>query len=156
MSAQSEFRAALESGDVNLLRKTSAKLFPHLPQPETYADAEKSMHMSRTQLPTLSDAQRLYSHRWLTERNLPSQLPDELRPNAEQVCPVIAEGVMVAVMAQTDEMKPFAAELERRMSDAVEDAYANGDTAPAIVRQRMQEARSRTYRELLGSTAGAV
>jgi hypothetical protein len=70
--------------------------------------------------------------------------------------PVIAEGVMVAVLAQTEEMKPFAKQARAEMSDAVEDAYANGDTAPAIVRERMQEARSRTYRELLGTTAGAM
>jgi hypothetical protein len=156
MSAQTEFHAALASCDVRLVRKASAKLFPHLPQPHTYADAEKSMHMSRTQLPTLSDSQRLYSHQWLTERGLPSQLPDELRPKAERVHPVIAEGVMVAVLAQTEEMRPFAQVLERAMSDAVADAYANGDTAPAIVKDRMQAARSRTYRDLLGTTAGAI
>jgi hypothetical protein len=38
------------------------------------------------------------------------------------------------------------------MSGAVEDAYANGDTDPAIVRQRMSEAKARTYRELMGTT----
>jgi hypothetical protein len=114
------------------------------------------MHIARTETKSLSLKLRAWSHRWLTERGHPSHLPDDLKPKAERMHPVIAEGVMVAVLAQTEEMKPFAKRLEREMSNAVEDAYANGDTAPAIVRKRMQEARSRTYRELLGTTAGAM
>jgi hypothetical protein len=134
----------------------AARAFPHLPQPQTDDEAEALMHVARTEMASLPLKLRAWSHRWLTERGLPSHLPDELKPKAERLYPVIAEGVLVAVMVQDEEMRPFAKELERRMSAAVEDAYANGDTAPAIVRQRMREARSRAYRELLGSTAGAI
>jgi hypothetical protein len=156
MSSASEFRAALASGDARAVRKAAAVAMPHLPQPATDEEAEVLMHIARTEAKSLPLKLRAWSHRWLTERGHPSHLPDELKPKAEQVHPVIAEGVMVAVLAQTEEMKPFAKRLEREMSKAVEDAYANGDTAPAIVRERMQEARSRTYRELLGTTAGAM
>lgn len=156
MASAAEFRAALASGDTRLVRKCAAAAMPHLPQPETDEEAEVLMHVARTETQSLPIKLRLWSHRWLSERGLPSHLPDELRPKAEQVHPIVAEGVLVAVMAQTEEMKPFARQLERAMSDAVADAYANGDTAPALVRRRMQEARSRTYRELLGTTAGAM
>jgi hypothetical protein len=155
MASASEFRAALASGDVRLVRKAAAIAFPHLPQPATDEEAEVLMHVARTETKSLPLKLRAWSHRWLTERGHPSHLPDDLRPAAERMHPVIAEGVMVAVMVQDEEMRPFARKLEQAMSDAVADAYANGDTAPAIVRDRMQAARSRTYRELLGTTAGA-
>lgn len=151
---QDEFHAALESGDVKLVAKASARLFPHLPQPESLEAVEASMHMARTQMPTISFKARAYSHRWLTERGLPSQLPDDLKPKAEQVHPKIVEGVLVAVMVQDEEMRPLADEVEKAMNIAVEDCYANGDTDPELVRQQMMAARARTRRALLGTTAG--
>lgn len=156
MGSAAEFRAALASGDVRLVRRAAAIAFPHLPQPASDEEAEVLMHIARTETKSLPIKLRAWSHRWLTERGHPSHLPDHLRPKAERMHPVIAEGVIVAVMAQTEEMRPFAKVLERAMSDAVEDAYANGDSDPVIVRDRMQAARSRTYRDLLGTTAGAM
>lgn len=150
MSAQSEFHAALETGDVRMVRKASAIAFPHLPQPETAEAAEASMHMARTQLDTLPLDARAWSHCWLTERGLPSQLPDELRPKAEQMFPVIAEGVFVSANSNSPALKPAAKLVQAAMSDAVEDCYANGDRNPKIVRARIEEARKRTFRELLG------
>lgn len=155
MSAQSEFHAALESGDVRLVRRASARLFPHLPPPASDNEAEASMHMARTQMPSMPLKLRVYSHRWLAERGLPSQLPDDLRPKVEQIHPVIAEGVLVAVDSQSEEMKPIAKLIEAAMCDAVEDCYANGDRDPRIVKARMAEAKARKFRELLGTTAGA-
>jgi hypothetical protein len=114
MATPDEFRAALASGDVRLVRKAAAIAFPHLPQPETDEDAEVLMHVARTEATSLPLRLRAWSHRWLTERGHPSHLPDELKPKAEQIHPVIAEGVLVAVLAQTEEMQPFARSSSRR------------------------------------------
>jgi hypothetical protein len=151
MSAQTEFHAALESGDVQLVRRASARLFPHLPQPASDEEAETSMHMARTQMPDVTFKARAWSHRWLTERGLPSQLPDELKPKAERMYPVIADAVFVSANSNSPALKPVAKLVQGAMSDAVEDCYANGDKEPRIVRARIEEARKRTFRELLGA-----
>lgn len=150
MSAQSEFHAALESGDVRLVRCASAKLFPHLPQPASAEDAETAMHMARTQMPSVSFKARAWSHRWLTERGLPSQLPDALKPKAERMYPVVVDAVFVSANSNSPSLKPVAKLVQHAMSDAVEDCYANGDKEPMIVRARIEEARARTFRQLLG------
>lgn len=149
MSAQSEFHAALEAGDLALVRRAAAILFPHLPMPADTEAAEASMHMARTQMP-ISFKARAYSHRWLSERGLPSQLPDELKPKAERMYPVIAEAVFVSANSNSPAMKPVAKLVQAAMSDAVEDCYANGDRDPMLVRARIQEARRGTLKALVG------
>jgi hypothetical protein len=153
--AQSEFAAALESGDVRLVRRASARMFPHMPQPKTVEDAEVSMHMARTQMAEISFRARAWSHAWLRERGLPSQLPDELRPKAERVYPVVVSAVFVSANSNSPALKPVAKLVQAAMSDAVLEAEADGrllDTP--FVRARIQEARARTFKQLLGTTGG--
>lgn len=149
--AQHEFRMILATADVRALREAHARLFPHLPAPKDDDEAAISLHMARTQAAWLSERARCYSHAWLTERALPSQLPDELKPTAERLYPRVVEAVFVSANTASPALKPVVAEVQRAMSDAVEDCYANGDRDPALVRARMAEARNRTFKELLGS-----
>lgn len=144
-----DFRAALEAGDVRLCRKMWASFMPHLPQPSP-ENAEAAMHMARTACETVSFKARAWSHRWLGERGLPSQLPDRLKPSAERLYPRVAEGVGISVNCRNPFMRPAMGEVRRAMEDAVADCYANGDTSPLIVKPRMAEARSRTMRKLFG------
>lgn len=151
MSAQSEFHAALESGDVRLVRKASAKLFPHLPQPESAEAAEASMHMARTQLAILPIEARAWSHCWLVERGLPSQLPDELKPKAERMYPIVVEAVFVSANSNSPMLKPVAKLVQAAMSDAVLEAEADGRLSDVpFVRARIQDARAKTFKQLLG------
>lgn len=143
------FRAALEAGDVRLVRKMWAAFMPHLPQPKP-EDAEAVMHAARTAAETVSFKARAWSHRWLSERGLPSQLPDKLKPSAERLYPQIAEGVGISVNFRSPWLKPAAIEVRGAMETAVADCYANGDTAPAIVRPRMFDAREKVMRSLFG------
>jgi hypothetical protein len=108
------------------------------------------MHHARTQTETVSLKARAWSHRWLTERGLPSGLPDRLKPSAERIYPRVATSVGISVNTRSPWLKPAMVEVRRSMEDAVEDCYANGDTAPAIVRPRMFEAREKTLRSLFG------
>lgn len=144
-----DFRAALEAGDVRMVRKMWAAFMPHLPQPKP-EDAEAVMHHARTQMETLSFKARAWSHRWLTERSLPSGLPDRLRPSAERIYPRVATSVGISVNTRSPWLKPAMFEVRQAMEAAVEDCYANGDTAPAIVRPRMFDAREKTLRQLFG------
>lgn len=147
---QADFYAALEAGDVRLVRRMSASFMPHLPQPKTAAGAEIAMHMARTVCEFINPKARLYSHSWLKERDLPSQLPDRMKPSAERVYPIVVEAVGISVNTKNPILKPAMIEVRQAMEEAVLDCYANGDTASAIVRPRMMEAREKTLRSLFG------
>lgn len=150
MAKQDDFREALEAGDVRRLRRMWSSFCPHLPQPRTAEQAETVMHHARTQAENISFKARAWSHRWLTERELPSGLPDQLKPQAERVYPRVVEAVGISVNIKNPLLKPVGAAVQRAMGDAVEEAYADRRTDPVFVKARMQEARERTFKALLG------
>jgi hypothetical protein len=142
------FRAALEALDIALLRKVWAHAMPHLPQLQTDEQALTAAHLARTAASSVRFKARAYSHAWLLERGLPSQLPDKLRPRAERLFPRVVDAVGIAVRAMNPDHKPLARMIERAMSDAVADCYANGDRDPNIIKARMREARAAAMRKL--------
>lgn len=146
----SEFRQLLEQGDVQAIRGAWAQLFPHLPQVETYEQAEVVMHHARTQMQSIAFKHRAWSHRWLTERSLPSGLPDTLRPRAERLYPVVVDAVGVSINTSVPQLRPAMLEVRRDVCDAVEDAYAAGHKDPVFLKQRMNEVRDQSIRKLFG------
>lgn len=112
------------------------------------------MHRARTEAESVSLDGRAYSHAWLVERSLPSGLPDHLKPRAERLYPRIVEGVGVSINFRSPILKPIAPLVERAVSDAVAEAYADGRTEPGFVRARMKEAKTRAIKHLVGSLAG--
>lgn len=144
------FRNLLEAGDVEGLRASWSSLFSGMPQPETREQAEIAMHYARTQANSIALRARAYSHRWLTERDLLSGLPDVLRPSAERMYPVVAAAVGISVNTHNPFLRPAMAEVQGSMENAVMDAYADGRTDPVFVTARMNEARDRTMRALFG------
>lgn len=156
MTVSAEFRNALESGDVRMLRKIWAEVSPHLPQPKDDAEAEIVMHRARTEAESVSFKHRAYSHRWLTERNYPSGLPDRLKPSADRLYPIVVEGVGIAVMASSRLMQPVAKEIRKAMEYAVEDAFAEGRRDSEFVSARMREARKKAISGLFGRSALSI
>lgn len=142
-----QFRQALEDGDIPLLRRMWAEASPHLPQPTTDEEAEATLHLARTQAETVSFPRRAYAHRWLTERGLPSGLPDALRPKAERMYANVVEAVGVAVRSEIPGLAPA---LEKTMSDAVAECYAEGKTDPLFVRGRIAAAREKFLNSAFG------
>lgn len=149
MSA-SAFRRALEDGDLKALRGLWRVMGPHLPQPETDAQAEIVMHRARTEAESISFAKRAWSHAWLLERGLPSGLPDELRPKAQRLHPVAVEAVGISVNFHSPLLRPAADEIRGAMETAVLDAYAEGRRDAGFVTARMMEAKDRAFRALFG------
>lgn len=145
------FRQLLEEGDFKALRSAWMQVAPHLPQPSSDEQAEIVMHMARTSSAAVQFDKRAYSHRWLTERLLPSQLPDELKSKAERLYPVIAEGVAIMVGTDKEWLKPALVEVRGAMEDAVSHCYADGQTDPEFVKSRMFEARDKTLKQLFGA-----
>lgn len=152
MGRVAEFRALLEAGDLDALVQAWGVVAPHLPVPAGRAAAEAVMHHARTQTASLRPSLRCYSHAWLSERGLPSALPETLKPVAARLYPVIrsAVGIAVKTLSQDPHRIQAANDVRRAMELAVEDAYANGDTDPAFVSTRMDEARRAETRRLYG------
>lgn len=150
MDHSAEMRRCLEAVDIAGIRKLWQHVSTHLPQPERDADALVAIHHARTQSQSIAFKLRAYSHRWLTDRGYPSGLPDELKPKAERIYPRIVEAVGISVNSKSQLFKPIMTLVRDAMSDAVEEAFADGRTEPAFVSARMQEARVKTVRQLVG------
>lgn len=149
MDIPAEARRCLEDLDVVGMRRVSAHIMPHIAQGSDKA-VLSAMHIARTLTESLPLWARAYSHRWLVERGLPSQLPDHLRPKAERMYPKIASAVGLGVTFKAPELKP-AGDLIRKAGEAViEDCYADGRQDPAYVKPRMLEAIARERKALFG------
>jgi hypothetical protein len=70
---------------------------------------------------------------------IPSMLPDELKPRAERMYPMIVSGVGIAVKAKNPLFQPVADEVRKAMEIAVREADADQRlTDVPFVRQRMR------------------
>ncbi len=119
---------------------------PAYPAPKTDAEAEVTMHVTRTDSAWLAFSKRAYSHAWLTERGYPSKLPDHLRPAAERVYPRVVDAVGLSVRAGSPDRAPLAQAIQGAMEIAVHEMYADGVRDPVRVREHMQAARRATLR----------
>lgn len=153
MKHSRELRRCLLEADVQGARKLWAETQPQLPQPASDAEAEIMLHHARTCMESIPLRPRAYSHRWLVERSLPSALPDELKSRAERMYPVIAEGVGIAVLGR-GVYAPISKLVQAAMAEAVVECYADGQRETEFVKARMQEARHRVVRDLLGIRHG--
>ena len=116
---------------------------PHLPQPKNNDEALATIHYARTQANSIPLKLRCYSHAWLCERGLPSGLPDHWKSKASRLYPHEVRAVGVAVKAMSAASEPLARAIEKAMSAAVAECYADGVTDPDIVKSRMDAARQR-------------
>ena len=145
------FHAALVDIDVALARKMWAYVMPNMPQPTSDANALTMIHYARTLMPTLTLRQRAYSNAWLLERALPSGLPDHLRPRAQRMYPVTVGSVGIATRGSSEVGRAIAPLVRSAMEQAVLEAYADGHSKePAVVKERMMQARKLTIKKLLG------
>lgn len=145
------FRNLLEAGDVEGCRAHFASSSPHLPQAQSRAQAEIVMHIARTSSASVSTRARAYSHRWLLERDLPSQLPDKLKSVADRLYPERRVSVGISVNFRSPWMRGAECEVRGAMEGAVLDADAHGRIEDAaFVSARMAEAKERAMRFLFG------
>lgn len=153
----SSFHTLLEDGDVDMLMACWKAVAPHLPQPQSRMHAEITMHMARTVAESVTFKLRAYSHAWLVERSLPSQLPDHLKPRAERIYPRVVSAVMIGGKVRNPYFQPAVDEAHKAMQNAVLDAEADGKLEhSAFVRTRMLEAREKTYKQLFGALTPQV
>jgi hypothetical protein len=142
-----EMRRCLAECDVVGMRRLWHYIAPKAPAPQTDAEALIVLHHARTRAATLPLKLRAYSHYWLIERGLRSDLPDKYKRQAEREYPWIADSVAIAVGSRWPEVK-FA--IRGAMEGAVSECYADNKRDPAIVKPRMMEMREYMRRKLFG------
>jgi hypothetical protein len=143
MNYEAQFRQCLIDLDVVGVCDLWFHVAPHLPQPKNNEEALATMHYARTQAGSIPLKLRCYSHAWLCERGLPSGLPDHWKPRANRLYPHKVNAVGIAVKAMSAASVPRARAIEKAMSDAVLECYADGVTDPDIIKTRMDAARLR-------------
>ena len=143
MNHADAFRRCLIELDVVGICDLWFHVSPHLPQPKNNEEVLVTIHYARTTAQTVPLKLRCYSHAWLTERGLPSGLPDWWRPKAARLYPHQVTAVGVSVKALSEANAPLARAIEKAMSDAVQECYADGVTDPDIVKSRMDAVRQR-------------
>ncbi len=144
MGTSIAFRDALRDGDVSRTRFLWAQVSPEMPQPENDAEAEVIMHQARTAADSVPMQKRIYSHAFLAERGLPSQLPDGMKPPRERRGPpVIFPAALIGVgsLSTSPDRREEAKAMERAMADAVGDMITSGITDRERIAKRMWEAR---------------
>jgi len=151
MNLAGEMQKCMVVLDVERARQLWPIAFPHLPPITNNGEALQMLHLARTASEMLNTRLRFYSHQWLLERNLPSALPDHLRPSAERMYPRVVKAVGTAVHTSSDWIRPIIPLVRAAMSNAVLETFADGHEDDSdIVRRRILEAKQTTVRKLLG------
>jgi hypothetical protein len=146
----SAFRQCLLDVDIATMRKLWKHVAPHLPQPGPDSDVEISIHHARTVAKSIGFKARAYSHSWLSERGLPSGLPDDMRPAAERLYPRITPAVGLSVNFRSLELQPIKPIVHDAMRDAILEVHADGKIEDSpLVKQRMAEARRLVFKQLM-------
>jgi len=148
--SSSTFRLLLERMDSAGAMKAWKEWFPDMPQPKTQEEAEIVLHYARTVADSVGFNSRAYSHAWLTERRLPSGLPDHLKPRAQRMYPVQVQAVGISINFKNPFLKPAADQIRKVMETRVEECYAEGVTDPDIVKKHMLEAKEQEEKALFG------
>jgi len=91
---------------------------PGMPQPVDERAAEIAMHLARTRA-AIPKALRLWSHKWLTERDLPSLLPEHMVAEAEKLSVVEKKAVAISVGAMSPKDAPAAKAIRSSLESAV-------------------------------------
>lgn len=141
-----ELRRCLEQCDIAGARALWAHVAPNLPQPADDIVTLATIHHARTQAEYIRFRLRAYSHAWLVERALPSALPDELRPRAQRMYPVIKDAVGIAVGRPNSRHRERNRAIERAMGEAVLECYAENKKDPAHIYARLREVREKVFR----------
>ena len=110
-----------------------------------------TLHLARTQNDGIAERLRFYSHSWLSERGLPSMLPDHLKASADRIYPRVQSAVGISVNSQSELLRPVLVHVRSAMENAVSEVYADGHAENiGLIKRRMLEARRATLRKLLG------
>lgn len=145
MAISDAVRRCLIDVDVVGIRSLWKTLLPHAPQPQNNKEALIALHIARTASVSVPVSLRLYSHKWLSERGLPSRLPDHMKPMADRLYPVAVTAVGVSANSKHLAVKEG---VQVAMENAVLECFGDGVEDADVVKQRMLTARAIELRGL--------
>ena len=145
MNFPAALRSILNDLDIPRMRTYASEAEPHMPSLGSDFAVEARMHYARTLTQTIVPRKRFYSHRWLFDHDLPSGLPDRLKPAADRMYPRIVEGVAICCASASSEV---ALSIRSAMERVVLESFADDERDPGVVRLRMMDARDRERRGL--------
>lgn len=142
-----ELRRCLVDCDIEGIRTLWNYISPNIRVPEDDADVLIQIHMARTATERIPFRFRAYSHKWLTERTIPSFLPDEMKPRAERMYPRIVSAVGVCVATIGNKKNDYHHAVSTALCDVVENFYADGVEDPVLIKAAMKEVHDKLRKE---------
>lgn len=140
----------LIAGDFKSLRKFWSEKMPGMPQPENDEQAEIAMHHART-MSDIPSSLRMWSHKWLEERGLPSALPENLKERAKRLEPKVFRTVGISIASSDPWFKPVAEAIQRKMETKVLEVFSeNKEPSSEVIRELLDEVREKEILKLLG------
>lgn len=150
MNYKDAARQCIIDVDVLVARKLWQYVLPHIPTPVTDGEIEIVLHHARSKLATALFRDRAYSHMWLTERGIPSGLPDRLRPRAQRMYPTIVPAVGVSINLSSRWLKPLKPIVQKEIHNAIMDIHADGKLLDdELVKGRILEVRDATMKKFV-------
>jgi hypothetical protein len=129
-----------------------------MPQPKTKKDTLATLHVCRTVNEKADFKLRAYSHAWLIERSLPSQLPDHLKPRAERLYPRIVTAAAYSINFRSPFLKPIKPLVLQAIDARMNELWAdNKNKAPdsQLVLKEICDTKNNMMRKLIGSAVSA-
>ena len=123
---------------------------PHMPQPKSTDETLATLHMARTATEKAHWRLRCYSHSWLCERSLPSQLPDHLKPRAERIYPWIVRAAAFTFNTRSPYLKPLKPLVLKAIDERMNELWADKRNDDATVLKEIDETKKRTIKKYIG------
>lgn len=136
---QGALRECLARMDVGFAHKYWSEMFPGQKSPKNYAETRICLHIARTACESSRLSDRLWSHQWLTERQFPSKLPNELRPDFGGSVIVSAVGLVVDTNKSDRASQERVIAIRTAMENAINEMYSHGIEDPVQVSKYMWE-----------------
>jgi hypothetical protein len=144
--------------DAVAVQKLWRHIAPHMSQPQSDEEALAGLHMARTGLAAAPFPARAYSHSWLMERGLPSQLPDRLKPRAERLYPWIVTAAAFSINFRSKFLRPIESLVTGAISKRMCELWAEHKKAPdaQLVLKEICDTKNATIKKLVGAIASKV
>jgi len=155
---RAEMQRCIADLDVEAAQRLWHHMAPHMSQPKSSEETLAVLHMARTALDAAAFKDRAYSHAWLAERALPSQLPDRLKPRAERLYPHIVTAAAYSINYKSVFLRPIKPLVMKAIGEKINELWADhkGKPDPQLVLKTICDTKNKTMRKLTGVISAAL
>ena len=148
-----EMKRCIIELDIDAAQRLWHHMAPHMAKPESDEQTLMVLHMARTALDSAKFEARAYSHAWLCERSLPSQLPDKLKPRADRLYPRIVTAAAYSINFKSSFLKPIKSLVMKAIDERMNELWADSKKTPdaQLVLKEICDTKNNIMRALVGS-----